>query len=98
METGKILFAMRDGGLYVGTITPPELSLGTEYGRLSIPVAELREIVLSTPQGDRVSARRYQGPGQLVERTFELRTEYGVLRLPAERFARGGLAKRGEVL
>ncbi len=86
---GKALVRLRDGGVIVGEVRIEEVTLRTVYGELSIPKAEISQIVFpelpgGAPAGGAESlvvARRFSPRGTIELESFEVIVPYGTLRI-----------------
>ena len=94
---GKVLIDLKDGSSVVGVLKAPDIKILTRYGALTIPRAELRQVVFPGAEspdlegGDtKVSAsadevtvitRRFTPKGSLEASSFAVLTPYGELSL-----------------
>ena len=87
---GLVLVETREGCRCFGELPWEALTVETSYGDLTIPVEELREVLLVQPGeeqgGDdreiRVATARFAAVGRIRNRNFQLKTKYGTLVFP----------------
>jgi hypothetical protein len=91
---GKVLFHLRDGTLLVGTVDLEKLDLATDYGTLTLPRGEIRQIVFpNAKEGSASSAptvvvmERFSPSGALALESFAVKTAYGALDVPLAKVA-----------
>lgn len=94
---GKTLLRLRDGSVIVGDVRLSELRVRTDYGVLTLPRDDLRQVVFpesGVPEGDRggaagpareslVVARRFSPRGVVDLEAFDMVLPYGELRVSA---------------